>query len=106
MLTPKLRDGAENRDQEVMAMDEIMLAAARRPETQPIAIGLFAMVGRTSTIMLDAIGDKRVETDRLDGQILRFILTGLQEQMATGDGDRDDAWFREQVARTARHFYC
>ena len=105
MLTPRLRDGAEARDQEVMAMDEIMLAAARRRETQPIAIGLLAMVGRTSTVMLDAIEGKRMETDRLDGQILRFILTGLQEQMMVNGCENPVAWYRTNCARIARHFY-
>lgn len=104
MLLPRLPTGNQGREQEVMALDEIMLAAARRPETQPIATGLLATIGRTSTLMLDTIEGKRRETDRLDGQILRFILTGLQEQM-TANGESQD-WYREQCRLAIEHFYC
>ena len=104
-LTLPLDTDMKARRQRVMAMDEIILAAARRPETQPIAAGLFAMVGSTSTVLLDSLEGKRVETDRLDGQILRFLMSGLQEQMTASAGRYDMSWFSRQTTRMIKHFY-
>jgi DNA-binding transcriptional regulator YbjK len=106
ILTEQALPGQRVAEREVMAMDEIMLAAARRPETQAIATGLLASVGRTSTTMLQTLEGKRDDTDRLDGQILRFIITGLQEQVAVSDDALSEAWFREHFERIATHFYC
>lgn len=106
ILTEQALPGQRVAEREVMAMDEIMLAAARRPETQAIATGLLASVGRTSTTMLQTLEGKRDDTDRLDGQILRFIITGLQEQVAVSDEAHGEAWFREHFEHIATHFYC
>ena len=104
-LSMRIDADTSDRERRVMAMDEIILAAARRPETQPIAAGLFATMGTTSTSLIASLEGKRVETDRLDGQIVRFLLTGLQEQMAVSGGKYDIPWYCREVTRTIEHFY-
>ena len=105
MLLPRTVTDSKNRDRRVMAMDEIILAAARRPETQPIAASLLAMMGTTSTSLLDSLEAKRIDTDRLDGQILRFLMSGLKEQVAVSDGVFDIPWYNHHVTCMIEHFY-
>ncbi len=70
-----IEGGGETRA-EVAAMHEIMLAISRAPAVRPIAVALLAQSGRTSTHMLTSLAGER-PTDRIDGQILTHLLTGL-----------------------------
>ena len=66
------------------AMEEVILSAARRPELQDVSTALFALMGATSHGLISAINDTDKDLDRLDAQIFRLAVTGLQ---GTESGD-------------------
>lgn len=57
------------------AMESIIRRASRSSVMQETAIGLFALMGMTSTRMLMAINDVQ-GLDRLDGHVFRMVTTG------------------------------
>lgn len=91
IVLPDIFARARRRAANVAAMDEMILATVRKPETAPLAGALMATFGQTSAGLLDAIENKPFETDRLDGQVFRFVMSGLTELVppALQDEDRD-----------------
>ncbi len=69
-------DETERRAQTI-ALDDLALAASRIRALQPMAIAMFARSGEHSARVLKALAEKRGDTDRLDGQLLRFLMSGL-----------------------------
>lgn len=67
---------------EIAALHEIMLAISRAPAVRPIAVGLLAQKGRTSTHMLASLAGER-RTDRMDGQVFAHLITGLILRLQT-----------------------
>ena len=61
---------------EMATIHEVMIAISRTPAVRPIAVGLLAQTGRTSTAALAAMRGKRDDTDRIDGQIFAHAMTG------------------------------
>lgn len=95
-VLPSIFARARVRGQEGIAMDEIMLFTSRKPALAPMAGGLLAMTGRTSTTLLQAVATIGERADRLDGQIFRFVLTGLSEDAARLPAEERDAWMAGQ----------
>ena len=81
-ILPALFERSRQRGAESIAMDEIILVSSRSSGTLPIAGALLAMTGRTSTVLLQSVDVATKRADRLDGQIFRFVLTGLSDQAA------------------------
>ena len=102
-IMPAILRRAEAQGHSAIAMDEIILAASRASHTEALGSGLMALVGQSSTVMLKAMaGD--METDRLDGQLFRFVITGLNEQADLQPEDQRDTWFAENCALLLRRY--
>ncbi|MEM5518032.1 TetR family transcriptional regulator [Henriciella sp. AS95] len=95
-VLPAILERASMRGSENTAMDEIILAASRSPDAASYSGALLAMTGRTSTLMLRSIDSVGERADRLDGQVFRFILTGLSEQAASMPAEDRAIWLTEQ----------
>ena len=95
-ILPDIFERARRRGSENTAMDEIILASSRSPGGALFAGALLAMTGRTSTALLQSIETVGDRADRLDGQIFRFVLTGLSEQAMTLPAPERDAWMTDQ----------
>ncbi|WP_300381183.1 TetR/AcrR family transcriptional regulator [Henriciella sp.] len=95
-VLPEIFRRARARGQESVAMDEVILSAARKSETAPLAGALMAMTGQTSTALLRSVEGLRESVDRLDGQLFRFVMTGLSEQSAHLPGPERDTWLAAQ----------
>lgn len=86
-IVPNLSGPQKQEQTASIAMDDIILTASRRKESQPLAIALFAMTGSTLFKLLSAISDSERQFDRLDGQVLRLTISGL---MCGHDGNELD----------------
>lgn len=86
-ILPSLSGPQKQEQTASIAMDDIMLTASRRKESQALAIALFALTGSTFTKLLSAITDSERQFDRLDGQVLRLTISGL---MCGHDGEELD----------------
>ncbi|WP_084399115.1 TetR family transcriptional regulator [Henriciella aquimarina] len=78
------------------AMDEVILYTSRQASSAPLAGGLLAMTGRTSTALLQSIDPVGKRADRLDGQIFRFVLTGLSQQSLSLPLEQRERWMVDQ----------
>ena len=102
-ILPVLFQRANVQGHGAIAMDEIILAASRTIQTEAVGSGLMALVGQTSTVMLKAMaGD--VKVDRIDGQIFRFVMTGLNELSASQPDSERTPWFADNCALFLRHY--
>ena len=102
-VLPEILRNSQARGHEAVAMDEIILATSRNEETRPISLGLMATIGRTSTSILQSM-QRENEMDRLDGQILRFVLTGLTEQSSRLPDSERDAWMLTNCGLFLEHY--
>ncbi|MAK62909.1 MAG: hypothetical protein CMK09_18220 [Ponticaulis sp.] len=69
------------------AMESIILKASRRADMTSTSVGLFALMGATTTQILSALTDAG-PFDRLDGHVFRMVLTGTRlfsETLAADD---------------------
>lgn len=83
-----------------VAMEDIILTASRRPELQDMALALYALMGSTTTHLLNAITDAKSGFDRLDAHIYRLFLTGLM----CGSTEADLSSDNEQLQRISAAF--
>ncbi len=84
---------------EHVAMEEIMLFTSRKPALAAMAPALLAMSGRTSTALLKSVSHIGAKADRLDGQIFRFVLTGLHEEAAHLPLGERETWSSDACER-------
>lgn len=77
-----------------MAMDDIMLRAARDSANKSLAAGLIALSGSTTLGLLAGISDSEKTYDRLDSHIVRLCLNGVMCGADVSEGGN----FTPQVA--------
>lgn len=95
-VLPMVFERARRRGSEAVALDEIILASSRKPNSPLSAGALLAITGRTSTALIQSVDTIGSRADRLDGQVFRFILTGLAEQVASLPAGDRDRWMTDQ----------
>lgn len=77
-VLPKLSGRNQNGLAASVAQEDVILTASRRAHMRDVSIALFALMGATSSQIMQAIDDPSHPIDRFDAHVFRLVMAGMK----------------------------